>query len=191
MWFITYWSFTQIEQYTLKLYIDRAIHKNKKGKKHKVLGRVYSSSSSTWFPLLIHPFHLSNQKQPISTKVTMTSSTIFSLSPSGDLQSPWSTKTIKSRKPQKPSTHLPTLQLFKHPSQNPLIYSSSFPHNLKLPSLKDPISSTHLHPLPDSADENFTKNLENLATLQRITHGFDSISTPEMNPKRVYIQEPP
>ncbi|KAJ0744625.1 putative DNA-directed RNA polymerase [Helianthus annuus] len=126
----------------------------------------------------------------------MASSSLFSPTPrttttTADLQSPWSTQKVKPRKPPKPTTHLPTLQLFKTPSLNPLIYSSSFPHNLKLPSLKHPICSTHSHPLPDSIDENFTKNLEKLATLQQIPNGFDSVSNLEMNPKRVYIQEPP
>ncbi|KAI7727753.1 hypothetical protein M8C21_013143, partial [Ambrosia artemisiifolia] len=147
----------------------------------------HSSSSSTLFP----PLSTSIQPHNQTPNQTMASSSIFSPThTTTNLHSPWSTKKVKPRKPHKPSTHLPTLQLFKTPSLNPLIYSSSFPHNLKLPSLKPPILSTHSHPLPDSIDEPFTKNLEKLATLQQITNGFGSVSNLELNPERVYIKEP-
>ncbi|PWA34121.1 DNA-directed RNA polymerase 3B protein [Artemisia annua] len=112
----------------------------------------------------------------------MASSSIFSPTPrsTDHLQTPWSNPKVKPSK-----THL---HLFKTQSQNPLIYSNSFPHNLKLPSLKPPFLKTHS---PDAINENFTKNLESLATLQRFPTGFEPLSDSDKNPKRIYFQDPP
>ncbi|KAL7137956.1 hypothetical protein ABFS83_10G130300 [Erythranthe nasuta] len=74
-------------------------------------------------------------------------------------------------------------------SQSPQFSSSSFPQNLKLPSLHNPALLLP-PPVSDSSDDNFRGNLDKVATLQVIPNGFPSNFTKESK-DRVFIQDPP
>ncbi|KAH7861977.1 hypothetical protein Vadar_033230 [Vaccinium darrowii] len=54
--------------------------------------------------------------------------------------------------------------------------ASSFPCNLKLPSLTASVP-THLHPLSDSTDESFVKNLEGFEFSDQITNGLPNLQS--------------
>ncbi|KAL2482807.1 DNA-directed RNA polymerase 3 [Forsythia ovata] len=73
--------------------------------------------------------------------------------------------------------------------ENPYLSSYSFPHTLKLPSLRN-AAPLLIPPLSDSADDNYVESHQNLSNLQLIPNGFSSNLT-KTSSKRVFIQDPP
>ncbi|EPS64933.1 hypothetical protein M569_09836 [Genlisea aurea] len=69
--------------------------------------------------------------------------------------------------------------------------SSSFPRNVKLPSLHTPAPFLS-HPVSDSSDDNFTENPGNLATMLVTPNGgISSEFSKELRDRVVIIQDPP
>ncbi|XP_059635968.1 DNA-directed RNA polymerase 3, chloroplastic isoform X2 [Cornus florida] len=132
---------------------------------------------------------LSPESITFSTELASTSS--IPSGPGAHLPTSWRTKNVKPNPNfrKNPNTlFLLTPNIQKTLQKFPLS-SSSFPYNLKIPSINTS-TSIHLHPLSDSTDENFVQSLEDLANLQTVTNGFHQIAAPE-SIRRVFIQDPP
>ncbi|XP_047316621.1 DNA-directed RNA polymerase 3, chloroplastic [Impatiens glandulifera] len=136
----------------------------------------------------------------------MASTVSFSPSPRAQFQPSWIKRNTKPT--LKPPKNLNFLFIstsnFPDFTQHPSI-CSSFPHNLRLPSLNTSIS-VHAPPLSDSTEDNIVEDLEDLSNLQTIVNGFNQADPKEfykLSPngvnqigtnesiRRVFIQDPP
>lgn len=96
----------------------------------------------------------------------------------------------KSKSLNNPSFLFISTRQFPKSSESSSVLRSSFPLEIKLPSVYTPIP-LHLHPLLDSTDDNYTENHPEMGNLQTISNGVSQVLRTQESSKMAFILDSP